>query len=367
MLNYLLNNNYKNYTKFKYNNNNNNINKKNSLLNIHQKKINLNLVHPKNKKKNEIIETLNNNKNGIKFTKKVINELFKREVSSEENKLKIKMHKTNTNSPIKKINFNRYPSYKKLTNNNDSFHLSLKNNKYNNYNNYNNNINKSKINQNNSLSNNINITSNNITTTNFTNSINNTAVSVTNNNSYNISNKNNKKIKENQTQNQDIIKINLKILYKDIFYNVELDQFHDGLWLAKNINEYFDIKLNDFQIKNLAQELTNQINNVINCIVNFTQEKNFGAVININKILENDKDRKKEKKYKIVVKYNKEKYYFFINNNDDIIEMVDIIIYNIIKNEKYDCIALKYELIKKINMSFGISDYKNNFINDLSN
>ena len=355
MLNYLLNKNYKNYSKFKYNNNNNNINKKNSLSNIRQKKPNLNLVHPKNKKKSEIIETLNNNINAIKFTKKIINELFKREVSSEENKLKIKMHKTNTNSPIKKINFNRYPSYKRLTNNNDSFHLSLKNNKYNNYNNI---INKSKINHNNSLSNN---------TTNFTNSINNTAVSVTNNNSYNISIKNNKKIKENQSQNQDIIKINLKILYKDIFYYVELDQFHDGLWLAKQINEYFDINLNDFQIKNLAQELTNQINNVINCIVNFYQEKNFGAVININKILESDKELIKEKKYKIVVKYNKEKYYFFINNNNDIIEMVDIIIYNIIKNEKYDCIALKNELIKKINMSFGISDYKNNFINDLNN
>ena len=366
MLNYLLNKNYKNYSKFKNSsiNNNTNINKKNSLSNIRQKKLNLNLVHPKNKKKNDLIEALNNNKNGIKFTNKIINELFKKERSSEENKLKIKMHKTNTNSPIKKINFNRYPSYKKLTNNNDSFHLSLKNNKYNNYN-YN--INKSKINHNSSLSNNINITNNNVTTTNFTNSINNTAVSVTNNNSYNISNKNNKKIKENQAQNQDIIKINLKILYKDIFYNVELDQFHDGLWLAKNINEYFDINLNDYQIKNLAKELTNQINNVINCIVNFTQEKNFGAVININKILENDKDLKKQLKYKIVVKYNKEKYYFFINNNNDINEMVDIIIYNIIKNEKYDCLALKNELIKKINISFGISDYKNNFINDLSN
>ena len=366
MLNYLLNKNYKNYSKFKNssNNNNTNINKKNSLSNIRQKKLNLNLVHPKNKKKNDMIEALNNNKNGIKFTNKIINELYKKERSSEENKLKIKMHKTNTNSPIKKINFNRYPSYKKLTNNNDSFHLSLKNNKYNNYN-YN--INKSKINHNSSLSNNINITNNNVTTTNFTNSINNTAVSVTNNNSYNISNKNNKKIKENQAQNQDIIKINLKILYKDIFYNVELDQFHDGLWLAKNINEYFDINLNDYQIKNLAKELTNQINNVINCIVNFTQEKNFGAVININKILENDKDLKKQLKYKIVVKYNKEKYYFFINNNNDINEMVDIIIYNIIKNEKYDCLALKNELIKKINISFGISDYKNNFINDLSN
>lgn len=100
----------------------------------------------------------------------------------------------------------------------------------------------------------------------------------------------------------------------------------------------------------------------------FYSRKNFGAVININKILENDKDLKKQLKYKIVVKYNKEKYYFFINNNNnDINEMVDIIIYNIIKNEKYDCLALKNELIKKINISFGISDYKNNFINDLSN
>lgn len=367
MLNYLLNKNCKNYTRFKYNNNNNNnnniINKKNSLSNIRQKKLNLNLAHPKIRKKNEMIEALNNHQNGIKFTKKIINELFKRKFSSEENKLKIKMHKTSTNSPIKKINFNRYPSYKKLANNNDSFHLSLKSNKYNNNDN---NINKSKINHNNSLSNNINITNNNVTTTNFTNSINNTVVSVTNNNSYNISYKHNKKIKENQAHNSEVIKINLKILYKDIFYNVELDQFHDGLWLAKKINEYFDINLNDFQIKILAQELTNQINNVINCIVNFTQEKNFGAVVNINKILENEKN-KSEKKYKIVVKYNKEKYYFFIKNNNDIIEMVDIIIYNIIKNEKYDCIALKNELIKKINMSFGFSDYKNNFINDLSN
>ena len=367
MINYLFNKSLKNNKNsfYKYNNN-----KKNSLLNIHQKKYNLNVNQPmKNKIEKEIIEinSQKHTKKGLKFTKKIINELFnKRGVSSEENKIKINIHKTNTNSPIKKLNLNRYPSHKRINANNESIHLSLKNEAK--TNNYNTNINKNKILFNNNFSNNTNIT-NNITTTNFTNSINNTVASITNNNSYNISHKKYTKINENnQNQILEENKINIKIFYKDIYHNIELNHLNDGLWLAKNINEYFKINLNESQIHNLAQDLTCQINNIINSIIFSPNTTNFGAVIDINKILEKNENNDKNKKYKVTVRYHNENYYFFVNNNDDDInEMVKIIISNIIHKEKYDSIALREEITKKIKRSFYKAYSRDKFNTDNNN
>ena len=366
MINYIMNQNSKKKSNisFKYSKN-----KKSSYTNIHSsKKFNLNNNQSsKNKKENFIkIKSPNNEKIQIKYTKKLINELFKkRELSPDEAKIKFKHNKTNTNSPIKKITFNRYPSLKNLNQTkNENIRLSLFNNNkddFNRFNNIKNNIFKNNI----SLSNNTNISNNNITT-NFTNSVNNTVASITNNNSIIKSYKKNKRINNNQRKE---IKINIKILYKDIFCNIELNQFNNGLWLSKKINEYFNINLNEKQIHLLAQELTNQINNIINCIItNLPKINNFGAVININKILAENRINNNEKRYKIVVRYNNENYYFFVyNNNEDINDMTNIIVNNIIKKEKYDSSALRDEIIKRIKCSFDKMPIKNELMADTKN
>ena len=365
MINYIMNKKNKDYPhlsnkiyKFKIN----------SFSNIHPKKkfninintnTNTNQSSYKNKNANNInilnIKSPESTKKHIKFTKKLITELFKkREISPEDIRIRRtnNKNKTNNNSPtIKKIYFKRDQSIKKFhQKNNYKEHINLSlNNKYNNYICS---IKKNFINHNqySNLLNNTNITNvtnvtNNITT-NFTNSINNSIGSITNHNSNNVSNK---KIKIKENKNKEI-KINIKILYKDIFYIIELNQFNNGLWLAKKVNEYYNINLNEEQIRHLAVELTKQINNIINCAIYFRDIKNFGTVININKIIKEYND--KLKKYRILVKYNNENYYFFINNKDDINNMVDTIIDNIIKKEKYDNSSLKDEIIKKINDLF---------------
>ena len=370
MINYIMNqNSKKNSSKntnisFKYSKN-----KKNSFTNINSsKKINFNNNQSsKNKKENFLkINSPNNEKIQIKYTKKLINELFKRrEISPEETKIKFKHNKTNTNSPMRKITFNRYPSLKKINQvKNENIRLSLFNNNKEDYIKFNH-IKKNIFKHNISLSNNTNISNNNITT-NFTNSVNNTVASITNNNSIIKSYKKNKKIKSNQRKE---IKINIKILYKDIFYNIELNQYNNGLWLSKKINEYFNICLNEKQIHLLAQELTNQINNIINYIItNSTNINNFGAVIDINKILKENKINNNDKRYKIVVKYNNENYYFFVKNkNEDINDMTNIIVNNIIKTEKYDSSALRDEIIRKIKGSFDKMYNKNGSITGTKN
>ena len=358
MINYILNKKSKKIQNCSYNYYKN---KKNSYTNINlSKNLNFNSNESsKNKKENilNIIST-NNSKMQIKYTKKIINELFKkREISPEETKIRINPNKTNTNSPIKKLNLNRYPSLKKLNQPyKDNIRLSLINNKDNNYKV---NIKKNILTHNISISNNTNITNNNNNiTTNFTNSVNNTVASITNNNSNIKSYKknNNDKIKYNQKSD---IKLNIKILYKHILYNIELNQFNNGLWLAKQINENFNICLTEKQIHYLALELTNQINNIINSIIsNSPNIKNFGSIIDINKIIRENKIN--NKRYKIVVRYNHENYYFFVNNsNEDINDMTNIIVNDIIKTDKYDSSALRGEIIKKIKYSFDKKYNKN--------
>ena len=352
MINYILNKNTKKYSNFSchyYKN------KKNSFSNINPTKhINFNSNKSSKNKRENILKIIspNDSKIQVNYTKKIIRELFKREEASpEETKIKIKKNKTNTNSPIRKLYFNKYPSLKKLNQtNNENIYFSLKNKDKDEINKIN--FKKKILKHNISLSNNTNIT-NNITTTNFTNSINNTVVSITNNNSNAKSYKKNIKLRNKPRKE---IKINIKILFKDAIYNIELNQFNNGLWLANKINEYFNIFLNEKQIHHLAQELTNQINNIINCIINnLPNIRNYGAVVDINKIIEENKiiDKNNNKRYKIEVRYNHENYYFFVNNNnEDINDMTNIIINNIIKTEKYDSSALRDEIIKKIKCSF---------------
>ena len=179
--------------------------------------------------------------------------------------------------------------------------------------------------------------------------------------------KKNKKLKKKPRKE---IKIYIKILYKDVIYNIELNQFNNGLWLAKKIDEYFNICLNEKQIHHLAQELTNQINNIINCIIrNLPNITNYGAVVDINKIIGENKNNTKiiNKRYKIEVRYNHENYYFFVNNNnEDINDMTNIIVNNIIKTEKYDSSALRDEIIKKIKCSFDKTLNNNQFIDGIN-
>ena len=360
MINYILNKSKKKISNYSYNYYKN---KKNSYANINinpSKKLNFNINESsKNIKENTILKKIispNNSKMQIKYSKKIINELFKKkEISPEDRKLNVKQNKTKTNSPVKKLIFSRYPSLKKINQPyKDKIRLSLINNKDENYKC---NDKKNILTHNISLSNNTNITNNNNITTNFTNSISNTVGSITNNNNSNIKsykNNNNKKYKQGKE-----IKINIKILFKDIIYNIELNQFNNGLWLAKKINEFFIINLTEKQIHHLAQELTNQINNIINITIsNLKNVNNFGSIIDINKIIDENKVNN-DKRYKIAVRYNHENHYFFVNNNiEDINDMTNIIVNNIVKKEKYDSSALREEIIKKINDAFDKKDYK---------
>ena len=366
MINYILNKNQKKIPICSYNYYKN---KKNSYTNISinpSKKLNFNSNESsKNIKENFLKKIIspNNSKMQVKYTKKIINELFKkRQISPEETKIKRKYNKTNTNSPTKKLIFSRYPSLKKLNQPyKDKIRLSLISSKDNNYK-YN--TKKNILTHNISLSNNTNITNitnnNNNITTNFTNSVNNTAGSITNNNNSYIKSYKNSIDNKNKYKQRKEIKFNIKILYKCKIYNIELNQFNNGLWLAKKINEFYKICLTEKQIDHLAKELTNHLNNIIKGIIsNFKNIKNFGSIIDINKIIKENKTNN-DKRYKIVVRYNHENYYFFINNNtEDINDMTNIIINNIIKKEKYDSSALREEIIKKINNSFDKKDNKN--------
>ena len=282
-------------------------------------------------------QTKNNKEtNKIKFTKKIINELFTKLDKKGANFKKINYNRTNTNSPVKKLNINRHLSHKVLFIN-----------KKNNQTNYNNRkiINKIKFNYSNSISNNM--------TTNFSNSVNNTTTSVTNNNSNNISHKKNHNIKEIRNNY-----IYLNFLYKHKSFKIQLNRDKNGLWLADKINKDFNLDLSSDQIHNLALDLTEQINNIIYCIANLSNITNFSFVIDINKLIEKNKIYK-EKKYKICLKYSNNNYYFFINNNkDDIEEMVDIMINNIIHKEKYDISALREEIIQKINNAITLNNSK---------
>ena len=265
--------------------------------------------------------------------------------------------KTSLNSPILKKNLKKFSSYKKMINKkNELIKLSLKYDKYNYYNNY---IKQNIIKYNNSYSNITNITNNNIQT-NFTSSVNITATSVTNNNSNSISQKGRKRSKENNKDKN--IKINIKILYRKRIFDIELNKYTNGLYLARKINQYYKLYLNELQINKLAQDLTNQINNIINCVINFPDIRDYGAIINISDLL--DKKNKKffgDKRYKASMKYKNGNYFFFINNNNDVIDMTNIILNDIINKDKYNVSGLKEELLKKINRSFD-KTYNKNFL-----
>ena len=358
MLNYLINQNFNNYT--------------NSYINKQKRKKNFLSTSQISKKLNcssnnfsqsefhssifKIKTPINYKK--IKFTKKISTTPFMEQSATpvEKSNFRIKM-KTSENSPINKKNMKKFSSHKKLINKqNESINLSLKYDKYNYYNNY---INKNIIKYNNSYSNITNLTNNNIQT-NFTSSVNNTATSITNNNSNSISQKGRKKVKKDN-KNFDI-KIKIKILYQNKIFDIELNKYRNGLWLAKKINEYYKIFLNELQIHKLAQDLTNQINNIIDCMVKFPNIRDYGAVINISDLLDN-KNKKflGDKRYKATMKYKNDNYFFFINNNNDILDMTNIIINNIINKDKYNVSVLKEELLKKINLSFN-KTYSKNFL-----
>ena len=359
MLNYLINQNFNNYTNSYIKQHKN---KKNYLSNsqISKKHNSISSNYSKTELNSSLFKVktpLNYKK--IKFSKKIITtpSMDPTITPIEKNKYRIKM-KTSTNSPIHKKNMTKFSSYKKLINKqNESINLSLKFDKYNCYNNY---INKNIIKYNNSYSNIANITNNNIQT-NFTSSVNNTANSITNNNSNNISHNDRKKSRDkNKTKD---IKIKIKILYRKKAFDIELNKYRNGLWLAKKINEYYKIFLNEQQIQQLAQDLTIQINNIINCVINFHNIRDYGAIINISNLL--DKRNKKflgDRRYKATMKYKNDNYFFFINNNNDIVDMTNIIINNIINNkEKYNISVLKEEILKKINQSFN-KTYSKNFL-----
>ena len=363
MLNYLINNNFKNYTNSYIKQQKH---KKNYLSNSQiSKRIK---SFSDNFSKTEPYSNLFNIKSPINFKKiklqkKIISTPLSEEaiISKGKNKFEIKM-KTGTNSPIHKKNLNKCSSSKKLMDKkNESIDLSLKNDRYNYYNNY---IKKNIIKNNNSYSNIINLTNNNVQT-NFTSSVNNTATSLTNNNSNSVSQNGRKKSASDLKSND--IKMKIKILYKNKIFDTELNTFRNGLWLARKINEFYKIFLNDQQIHSLAEDLTLQINKIINCIINFPSIKDYGAIINISNLF--DKNNKKflgDKRYKATMKYKNENYFFFINNNNDVLDMTNIIINDIINKDKYNIDALKQEILKKINRSFNKTYTKNYLKTDIN-
>ena len=363
MLNYLINQNFNNYT--------------NSYINKQKRKKNFLSTSQISKKLNTSSNNFSQsefhssifkiktpiNYKKIKFTKKISTTPFMEQSATpvEKNNFRIKM-KTSANSPINKKNMKKFSSHKKLINKqNESINLSLKYDKYNYYNNY---INKNIIKYNNSYSNITNLTNNNIQT-NFTSSVNNTAASITNNNSNSISQKGRKRTKEDNKNSY--IKIKIKILYQNKIFDTELNTFRNGLWLARKINEFYKIFLNEQQLRSLAEDLTLQINNIINCIINIPSIKDYGAIINISNLL--DKKNKKflgDKRYKATMKYKNENYFFFINNNNDVLDMTNIIINDIINKDKYNIDALKKEILKKINHSFNKTYTKNYLKTDIN-
>ena len=353
MLNYLMNQNYKNLTHSYIKQQKT---KKNYLSTSYlPKKMNNSNIFSKTEFSSDSFLKTPTNIKKIKLTKKKSDIFINNDKSPLQNKFKIN-YKTTNNSPKFKKNIKRIASLKKIINKkNESINLSLKLESYK----YKNHINKNNIKYNNSLTNIINITNNNIPT-NFTSSVNNTVASTTNNNSNNLSQKSNNKSSEENKNNE--VKIKIKILYRKKYFDIELNKFKNGLWLAKKINEYYKISLNEQQIDKLAQDLTNQINNIINCIINFPEIQDYGAIININKLL-NKKTKFfiNEQRYKTLMKYNNENYYFFINNNNDILDMTNIIINNIIKKDKYNISALKQEILNKVNNSFNKA-YNKNFL-----
>ena len=160
MLNYLINQNFNNYTNSYINKQKR---KKNFLSNsqISQKLTSSNINFSNSELHSSIfkIKTPINYKK-IKFSKKIMTTpLFEQSVTPVgKNNFRIKM-KTSVNSPIHKKNLKKFSSYKKLINKqNESINLSLKYDKYNYYNNY---INKNIIKYNNSYSNITNLTNNN--------------------------------------------------------------------------------------------------------------------------------------------------------------------------------------------------------------
>ena len=113
--------------------------------------------------------------------------------------------------------------------------------------------------------------------------------------------------------------------------------------------------------------MTNQINNIINCVINFPDIRDYGAIINISDLL--DEKNKKflgDKRYKAAMKYKNGNYFFFINNNNDIIDMTNIILNDIINKDKYNISGLKEEILKKINKSFNKTYCKNFLKTDIN-
>jgi hypothetical protein len=358
MLNYLINQNFNNYTNSYIKQQKN---KKNYLSTSQiSKKIH---SFTNNFSKNEMNSSLFKiksplNYKKIKLTKKIISTpLSEQPITPVDNKHFVIKMKTSTNSPIHKKNMKKFSSYKKLINKkNESIDLSLKNDKYIYYNNY---INKNIIKYNNSYSNITSLTNNNIQT-NFTSSVNNTAASLTNNNSNCVSQNGRKKSSEDKKSKE--AKIKIKFLYKNKSLNIELNKYRNGFWLANRINDYYQLYLNESQIHKLAEDLTLQINNIINCIINLPSIKDYGAIINLTNLL--DLKNKKfigEKRYKTTMKYKNDNYFFFINNNKDIIDMTNIIVNDILNKNNYNISALKEEILKKINRSFN-KTYTKNFL-----
>ena len=141
--------------------------------------------------------------------------------------------------------------------------------------------------------------------------------------------------------------INMIISYNNQKYNISLEKNSNGLFLAEKINNLLKLKLNEIKLDRLAIALTRQINNIINCIINGKKNMEFAAVVDINKIINQNKTS--DNKFKIQVQYLKENFYYFIKNEENDIEYaVDNLIKNINKNGKYEENILKKELVNII-------------------
>lgn len=344
-----------------------------------------------------------NNNNIITNTNNTLFSLFPQAYTPSMNqKNKIKIRKRNENSKIsldtlgskelsciltnQKFYTNIIKSKNSVNNNNKHIIYKINNTSINN----NNNITNSIINTNltNTYSNNFtntnisNITSNTNTNTNFTNITNITTNPINNNHNKNkstgnflnycqttnfqqkITKKSNKSLieKPNQKSTFSLIVINILFKYKNnkVSFCIKNNNYYDGLWLAKKVDNFFNLKFNNDLMDDLATLITQQINNIITCIISNPEEKNFSALVDINKIINKNKEKEERNmKYKIVAKYGNNNYYYFVKNDEQEINfVVDNLISNLNKKEKYIENLLKKEVFSSIKTSIAKANNK---------
>jgi hypothetical protein len=160
--------------------------------------------------------------------------------------------------------------------------------------------------------------------------------------------------------------INLIIRYKTIKFNLILTSKDDNsIKLSEKINTCLNLSLNEFQIKNLAEQISTEINNIIKNIIKRPMIYNYSSIIDLNKILFNNDlinmDNNDYYKITAIMKNKNKKYNFITKENEKNIELIsDNILTDINDNNKYRENVLKDEIILNIKKSIQLKKKEKN-------